>query len=553
MSIFQGVSKMGFIRNMTMDTSNQEAERFYKMGIDYLQGTNGMPRNQEMALYCLKKAADLGSKHAKQSIKAIESDLKKTADIQYLLGLKRDASNQEAERFYKMGTDYIQGTNGMPRNQEMALYCLKKAANLGSKHAIQSIKAIGGPIMSGKENILEAERYFRRGWNYEHGDNIEADLNYAIECYKKSAELGSELAINRLKTLGVEYSGDSNFFLAKIDKTKTSDIKDSGKKHIVSNTYINNSGNGSKNFPGNILENLQNQLLELQNSAEKLYVVNAGRMNSGKSSLFNSLAKKKEMFPTKDVRTTLVQCEKKFTKDIYFIDTPGLDATDEDDKEAYAAYKKADLILFIHTPNIGEMHQSEIDNINKMAALFPRKEDFWKRFCLVFTFKEAMEDEDYEQIKDKSVKDIKKNCGNYKFEIFAVSNDDFWRGIDENEPELIELSGIEELKTFILNRTKELKESAKKLRSEKFENLKQDALTTLRNEKRKLNSSINKNREKIEAKHVKAKRMYNELMERKKNIDNMRSDYERQIDRLSNEIATLEDQHNRDKSRYYNY
>lgn len=164
-----------------------------------------------------------------------------------------------------------------------------------------------------------------------------------------------------------------------------------------------------------------------------------------------------------------------------------------------------------------------------------------------------MEDEDYEQIKDKSVKDIKKNCGNYKFEIFAVSNDDFWRGIDENEPELIELSGIEELKTFILNRTKELKESAKKLRSEKFENLKQDALTTLRNEKRKLNSSINKNREKIEAKHVKAKRMYNELMERKKNIDNMRSDYERQIDRLSNEIATLEDQHNRDKSRYYNY
>ena len=133
---------MGFIRNMTMDTSNQEAERFYKMGIDYLQGTNGMPRNQEMALYCLKKAADLGSKPAKQSIKVIESDFKKNADIQYLLGLKRDASNQEAERFYKMGTDYIQGTNGMPRNQEMALYCLKKVANLGSKHAIQSIKAI---------------------------------------------------------------------------------------------------------------------------------------------------------------------------------------------------------------------------------------------------------------------------------------------------------------------------------------------------------------------------------------------------------------------------
>ena len=404
--------------------------------------------------------------------------------------------------------------------------------------------------MSGTENKLEAERYFRRGWNYEHGDNIEADLNYAIECYKKSAELGSELAINRLKTLGVEYSGDSNFFLAKIDKTKTSDIKDSAKNNIASNTSVNNNRSGSKSFPGKILERLQNQLSELQNSAEKLYVVNAGRMNSGKSSLFNSLAKKKEMFPTKDVRTTLVQCEKKFTKDIYFIDTPGLDATDEDDKEAYDAYKKADLILFIHTPNIGEMHQSEIDNINKMAALFPRKEDFWKRFCLVFTFKEAMEDEDFEQIKDKSVNDIKKNCGNYKFEIFTVSNDDFWRGIDEKEPELIELSGIEQLKAFILNRTKELRESAKKLRSERLKSMKQDALTTLRNEKRKLNSSINNKREKIEAKHVKAKRMYNDLLDKKKNIDNMREDYERQINRLTKEISTLEEQHNRDKSRY---
>ena len=40
----------------------------------------------------------------------------------------------------------------------------------------------------------------------------------------------------------------------------------------------------------------------------------------------------------------------------------------------------------------------------------------------------------------------------------------------------------------------------------------------LKPRKRKLNSSTNKYREKIEAKHVKAKRMYNELMERKKNM-----------------------------------
>lgn len=381
-----------------------------------------------------------------------------------------------------------------------------------------------------RNNAVEAEKQFRRGWDYEHGNNIEKDFNCAINYYKKAADLGSELAVNRLRTLGIDYSEE-----------KTS-ISFERKTTVV-----------SRSMPKEILQKLQDQFQELQNSESNFYIVNAGRMNSGKSSLFNSLAKKKEMFPTKDVRTTIVKSEKKFTREIYFVDTPGLDAKEEDDKEAFSAYKKADLILFIHTPNIGEMHQSEIDSINKIAALFPDKDSFWQRFCLVFTFKEAMEEADFEKIKGKSLMDIKKHCGNKQFPIFIVSNDDYWRGIDEKEPELIEMSGINELKEFILQRTAELKTASQNLRNKKFEKLKSDALKKLEFERRKLDGSILKQKRKIDVQHEKLKSMHKTFMKEKKDFDDVKRKYENQINQLKNEIAEIEAQHNRDKSRYSNY
>lgn len=45
------------------------AEKMFVMGKDYYEGNNGMPKNKDMALYCLKQAAELGSESAKQYLK----------------------------------------------------------------------------------------------------------------------------------------------------------------------------------------------------------------------------------------------------------------------------------------------------------------------------------------------------------------------------------------------------------------------------------------------------------------------------------------------------
>ena len=104
---------------------DSEAVRFYQMGLDYFKGEHGMPRNKEMARYCLNKAVELGCVEAKQYLQSSNgSNFLVNAVI---------SEDSEAERFYQMGLDYLKGKNGMPRNEEMARYCFKQAEKLGKQ------------------------------------------------------------------------------------------------------------------------------------------------------------------------------------------------------------------------------------------------------------------------------------------------------------------------------------------------------------------------------------------------------------------------------------
>ena len=46
-----------------------------------------------------------------------------------------------------------------------------------------------------------AKQYFSKGWGYEHGIDVSTDMSLATYWYQKAADMGYELAINRLKTL----------------------------------------------------------------------------------------------------------------------------------------------------------------------------------------------------------------------------------------------------------------------------------------------------------------------------------------------------------------
>ena len=184
-----------------------------------------------------------------------------------------------------------------------------------------------------------------------------------------------------------------------------------------------------------------------------IYIVNAGTMNNGKSSLFNSFLGE-EVFEVKDFRTTTVNRE--YATDIenvYYIDTPGLGARDEDSEEAYRAYEKAHLILFVHNLNTGSLTRSEVDELRKIQELYFNPSIFWENLILVFTHKDDCEEDEtarYENIRAKVLDEITKELGfDGDITTFAVDNLTYMEGIRGNEPILIQDSGINELKRHV--------------------------------------------------------------------------------------------------------
>ena len=106
------------------------------------------------------------------------------------LGVKiegyKDSAGQEAERFYKMGIDYVNGTNGMPCNEEMASYCLNKAAALG----FESV-----------DPIIQSKEAYDLGRKYELGIGVNVDLKRALSLYKQAAGYGNINASAALQRL----------------------------------------------------------------------------------------------------------------------------------------------------------------------------------------------------------------------------------------------------------------------------------------------------------------------------------------------------------------
>ena len=202
----------------------------------------------------------------------------------------------------------------------------------------------------------------------------------------------------------------------------------------------------------NFLKNKRDEILE---DGKKIFIVNAGRMNHGKSSLFNSLLNK-PIFAVDDIRTTMTRQDADFSQDVVMVDTPGLDADSSDDKVAFDAYRRANLIVFVHTVKTGAVERDDIDSLNRMAKEAVSPEYFWRHFVLVFSNIDEYDADDAEDskkmriIEEESLRNIKSGCGEHDFPIFRVSNAYFHDGNEANSEQLIAMSGIRELKEYIL-------------------------------------------------------------------------------------------------------
>ncbi len=194
----------------------------------------------------------------------------------------------------------------------------------------------------------------------------------------------------------------------------------------------------------------QSRLAEIDADSRSVNIINAGVMNHGKSSLLNSLMDA-EIFEVQDIRQTVENKTECWFDDVYLTDTPGLAAEEIDDAAAFAAYRRANFIMFVHKTEVGELHKNEIDAINKIKSFFEDDDFFWRHFCLVLTSLDAYAKDtaSLNAIREKSLTDIQTNCGGADFPVFIVSNTRYKKGLDENKPKLVELSGIPELKGYL--------------------------------------------------------------------------------------------------------
>ncbi len=216
------------------------------------------------------------------------------------------------------------------------------------------------------------------------------------------------------------------------------------------------SQKGSSN-PKSFLKSLEQGMLKvvakLRSDASCINIINAGRMNHGKSSLLNSLMDS-DIFKVNDIRETVTNRRELFRDNIYLTDTPGLEAAGEDDEEAFNIYATANFIFFVHTLRIGELHAEEISYLKRLKALFPG-DYLSSHLGIVLTFTESYQPDEIAVIREKIVNSLRSELGINNARIFEVSNSRYKKSREEgNEKKkdvFLKGSGILEIRDFIVD------------------------------------------------------------------------------------------------------
>jgi len=175
-----------------------------------------------------------------------------------------------------------------------------------------------------------------------------------------------------------------------------------------------------------------------------------GLYNHGKSSLLNVLVDdyEEKTFKVADVRET-AKNKKIQIGNVIYVDTPGLNAKEHDDKKVMDVAKESDINIFVHNVNTGEFVAKEVEFLNMIKNHWKNPNEFIERTIFVLSrIDEVSSQEDIKKTIDKMKQQIKEIFGVYSI-IAAISSKDYIEGVKNNENELIELSNILAFKSLL--------------------------------------------------------------------------------------------------------
>ncbi len=157
-------------------------------------------------------------------------------------------------------------------------------------------------------------------------------------------------------------------------------------------------------------------------------VVNAGTTNTGKSTLFNAILGVDEAFRTADVRETKVCRDIAWGPRMVLVDTPGCGSCSAaDDREAAKAYRRADLVLFVHNLATGGLTRDEMDVLEAVRRYMGER-DFRERTIVVGTRLDCCSEETAAVNRRECEAQIRSELG-VRLTFFAVSPKRHFRGL----------------------------------------------------------------------------------------------------------------------------
>lgn len=198
---------------------------------------------------------------------------------------------------------------------------------------------------------------------------------------------------------------------------------------------------------GNFIKELKKHLNEKPN------VICIGPYNRGKSSLLNALINdySNKTFAVADKRTTIKNQNYEF-EGIVYTDTPGLNATKEDDKTTLLSVSNSDVNIFVHSLEDGELDSQELKYLETLADELNTKKMLFDKTIFVINHIESFSKNEIEEAKKRIFSQIKD-----KFDmnpiIMIAKTPSYIKGIKDNKEMLIKNSGINELKDLIKDMT----------------------------------------------------------------------------------------------------
>ena len=218
-------------------------------------------------------------------------------------------------------------------------------------------------------------------------------------------------------------------------------------------------------------EDIRNiETLKKSISNQLISITCMGLYNHGKSSLLNALIKDfdEKTFKTADIRETTENKSFEY-RNINYIDTPGLNADEYDDKRVFDAVKESDINLFVHRITTGEFVEKEIEFLNKIKDNWGNPLDFINRTIFVLSMVDEVNDDNDIDLAINKMNNQINEIFQTKPLIIPISVTRYKKGNIENKNILIKKSNLGLLEDIINELIEKFKPSILETRKKRLE------------------------------------------------------------------------------------